>query len=225
MSAKLWIAIGLEAAVFAALLFGAAGTLYWPAGWAFLVIFFASALLMSLMLARHDPALLEERLKPIVQKDQPIWDRIIMSAMVVFFIVWLVLMGLDAVRFHWSRVPVWVQVLGGAGVVLSLWICSLAFRENTFAVPVVKIQEGRGQKVISTGPYAVVRHPLYSGALLLFPSTALLLGSWWGLAFSTVLAAGLALRTAMEDRELQRGLEGYRDYANRVRYRLVPLVW
>ena len=99
------------------------------------------------------------------------------------------------------------------------------FRENTFLTAEVRIQDERGHKVISTGPYAVVRHPLYSAVLIYLPSTALLLGSWWGLASSFLLSGGLAFRTAMEDRELRRGLEGYTQYAARVRYRLIPFVW
>lgn len=225
MPARVWIAIAVEAAVFAALLFGAAGTLSWPAGWLFMVLFFLSGMLMSLWLARQDPELLEERMKSLIQKDQPVWDRILMPIIAVCFIGWLPLMGLDTVRFRWSAVPVWFQVLGGAGVAIGRAICFLAFRENSFAVPVVKLQHERGQKVVSTGPYAVVRHPLYAGALLLFPSTALLLGSWWGLAASVLLATDLVVRTALEDRELRRGLEGYSDYAKRVRSRLVPFVW
>ena len=99
------------------------------------------------------------------------------------------------------------------------------FRENTFLAAVVKIQTERGHRVISTGPYATVRHPLYAAVLIYLPANALLLGSWYGLAASFVLSGGIVFRTAMEDRELQRGLEGYAEYAARVRYRLIPFVW
>ena len=96
---------------------------------------------------------------------------------------------------------------------------------NPFLAAVVRIQTERGQRVISTGPYATVRHPLYAAVLIYLPANALLLGSWYGLAVSFVLSIGIVFRTAMEDRELQRGLEGYAEYAARVRYRLIPLVW
>jgi protein-S-isoprenylcysteine O-methyltransferase Ste14 len=110
-------------------------------------------------------------------------------------------------------------------MVLSFRMIARVFRENPFLAPVVKIQTERGHRVISTGPYAVVRHPLYAAVLIFLPGNALLLGSWYGLAASLVLAGGIVFRTAMEDRELRRGLEGYREYAARVRYRLIPFVW
>lgn len=225
MSAKVCSAIGMQFLIFAALLFGAAGTVRWPAGWAFMALFFGAVLLITQMLARHDPALLDERMKPLIQKNQPLWDQIIMSIMGLLFASWLVLMGLDAVRFGWSVLPAWLPWIGGVGVALSLGVCYRVFQENAFLAPVVKIQTERGQAVISTGPYAVIRHPLYAGVLLFFPSTSLMLGSWWGLAATVMLAGGLVARTAMEDRELKRGLTGYSNYASHVRYRLVPFVW
>ncbi len=225
MKLKVWLAVAAEALVFAALLFGAAGRLDWPSAWAFLAGFFASALLLTLMLARHDPALLDERMKPLYQPGQPLWDKVLMSTYVVLFLGWLVLMGLDAGRYRWSVMPVWLQVLGALGVVLTMGLCYRVFRENTFLAPVVKIQAERGQRVISTGPYRIVRHPLYALVLLLLPAIALSLGSWWGLAASFVLDGALVVRTALEDRESERGLAGYAAYAERVRYRLVPLIW
>jgi len=112
-----------------------------------------------------------------------------------------------------------------AGLALSFWISYRTFWENTFLAPVVKIQKERGHKVVSTGPYAVVRHPLYSAVLIMLPSTALMLGSWYGLAASFLISGAIIFRTVMEDRKLTRELDGYADYAARVRYRLVPLVW
>jgi protein-S-isoprenylcysteine O-methyltransferase Ste14 len=217
--------MAVEALVFSALLFGAAGTMLWPAGWAFLILFFVGALWITLFLGRHDPALLAERLKLPVQKDQPSWDKVFLLAMTVAWCGWLVLMGLDAVRFRWSVMPVWLQCAGGVLIVLSFRMIGRVYRENPFLVAVVKIQTERGHRVISTGPYAIVRHPLYATMSILLPANALLLGSWYGLAASFVLLGGLAFRTAMEDRELQRGLEGYAKYAARVRYRLIPFVW
>jgi len=148
-----------------------------------------------------------------------------MATMAVLFVGWLVLIGFDAVRFGWSTVPMWLQAVGGAGIVVGMLICHRAFRENTFVVPVVRIQAERHHRVVSTGPYAVVRHPFYAGALVIFPSAALLLGSWWGLAATAVLSAGIVIRTAMEDRELHHKLDGYPDYAARIHYRLFPFIW
>ncbi len=225
MSAKVWIVLILEFLFFAALLFGSAGTLRWPAAWVFLGLFFGAALIITFMLARNDPALLDERMKPFIQKGQPIWDKIVMSAIATLFVGWVILMGLDAVRFRWSIVPVWLEAVGGLGAAFAMWICYRTFQENTFLAPVVKIQRERGHRVISTGPYRIVRHPLYAGVLLFFPSVALLLGSWYGLAATVLLIGGLVVRTALEDRELQRGLDGYEEYARRVPYRLAPFLW
>ncbi len=225
MGVKVWLTLAVEAVIFSALLFGAAGTIRWPAGWAYLILFFVGALWITLFLARHDPALLAERMKIPVQKGQPFWDKILILPMIVAWCAWLVLMGLDAVRFRWSAMPLWLQCAGGALIVLSFWMFARVFRENPFLTAVVKIQTERGHRVISTGPYAAVRHPLYAAVLIYLPANALLLGSWYGLAGSFVLSGGLVFRTAMEDRELRRGLAGYAEYAARVRYRLIPFVW
>jgi protein-S-isoprenylcysteine O-methyltransferase Ste14 len=225
MSTKVWVALSLEALIFGALLFGSAGTLSWPPAWAFLGVFFAAAFLITRMLARRDPALLNERMQWPIQRAQLPWDRIIMVVFTVLFPGWLVLMGLDAVRFDWSGMPNWLQIIGGIGVAAAMSFVYRVFEENTFLAPIVRLQWERGHKIISTGPYAVVRHPLYAAVLILFVSTALLLGSWFGLAGVLVLASGLVFRTAMEDRELRRKLEGYADYARRVPYRLFPGVW
>ena len=224
MSTKIWISFARGILISAVPLFGAAGTLRWPAAWAYLVLVFGPGLLITLELAKRDPALLEERMKPVIQKDQPLWDRILITTFLALWLGWFVLMGLDA-RYGWSAMPVWLQWIGAAGVLLTMWIWFLIFRENTFLAPVVKIQKERGHKVISSGPYAIVRHPMYAAALVFFAATALLLGSWYGLAGALLLAAWLVVRTALEDRELKHGLAGYIDYAARVRYRLVPLIW
>ncbi|HEY9141995.1 MAG TPA: isoprenylcysteine carboxylmethyltransferase family protein [Bryobacteraceae bacterium] len=225
MGVKVWLTLAVEALIFSALLFGAAGTILWAAGWAYLVLFVAGALWITLRLARHNPALLAERMKSPVQKGQPFWDKVFLLAMMVVWCGWLALMGLDAVRFRWSVMPVWLQCAGAALLVLSFRMIARAFQENPFLVAVVRIQTEREHKVISTGPYATVRHPLYAATLIYLPANALMLGSWYGLAASVVLLGGIAFRTAMEDRELQRGLAGYIEYAARVRYRLIPFVW
>jgi protein-S-isoprenylcysteine O-methyltransferase Ste14 len=202
------------------LLFLAAGTLNWPA-WIFLAVMVAFSLVGGLALGRHDPELLRERLAPPVQKDQPTADKVLLVIILLVIFGSLALMALDAVRFGWSAVPPWVQGVGALILLIGIWICYWTMRENSFAAPVVKIQKDRGQTVITTH----VRHPMYSGALLYFAGTSLLLGSWWGLAAVAVLAVLLAVRTAIEEQALRSGLQGYDDYAARVRYRFVPLIW
>jgi protein-S-isoprenylcysteine O-methyltransferase Ste14 len=211
--------------LFAVPLFAAAGTLAWPEAWVFLGIFLVGTLAISRMLMVHDPALLAERLRPLAQRDQPRWDRILLGAIFLVLIAWLVVIGLDAVRFAWSAVLLPIKIAGGVGELVAWAIFYATFRANTFLVPVVRIQRERGHQVISSGPYAIVRHPLYAGAIVFFASTPLLLGSYWGLLFSLLLTVLVALRARLEERALEEGLEGYRAYAARVHYRLIPGIW
>src|SRR5262245_19748170 len=224
MVARLIIQTIVWFGVMGAVLFLSAGTLNWPGAWAFLILMVALSFTLGVSLARDDPGLLNERLSPPIQKDQPATDKVLVTVLLLFMYAWLAVMGLD-VRFGWSVMPVWVQVASALVVILSIWICYRTMRENSFAAPVVKIQEERGQTVISTGPYSYVRHPMYSGAILFFVGTTLLLGSWWGLVLSLVFVALLAIRIGIEEKTLRTGLRGYDDYAARVRYRLIPLLW
>jgi len=208
-----------------ALLFASAGTLAWPAAWAYLALMGGASAVIELMLLRDDPALLAERLEPPIQQGQEFWDKVWIVAFLLLFLAWLPLMAVDAVRFGWSHVPTWLQVFGGGAIVACYCISYLTFRENTFLAPVVRLQTERGHHVVSTGPYARVRHPMYAGAVLYLAGTALLLGSWYGLGASVVLIAGIAVRAVLEERMLARELPGYADYIGTVRYRLVPGVW
>jgi protein-S-isoprenylcysteine O-methyltransferase Ste14 len=206
-------------------LFGAAGTADWPAAWIFLAEMIVLSIVGGLWLVRHDPALVKERLAPPIQKGQPTADKVLLQVIILVIFGAIVLMALDAIRFTWSSVPFWLQAFGELIVLLSIWISFRTLGENSFAAPVVKIQESRGQTVISTGPYQHVRHPMYAGLLTFLVGTSLLLGSWWGLTAMPVLALLLVLRIQIEERALRAGLKGYEDYARRVRYRLVPLIW
>jgi protein-S-isoprenylcysteine O-methyltransferase Ste14 len=207
------------------LLFLPAGTLHWPGAWVFLVEMVVLGLVTGLWLARHDPALLKERLAAPLQKDQPPADKVVVSLILVAACGWLVVMALDAARFAWSSVPAYARAIGALSLLVATWIGYRAMRVNSFAAPVVKIQKNRGQTVVTTGPYSYVRHPLYAGALFFFAGTPLLLGSWLGLALAPVLALLLGLRIRIEERALRTALPGYDDYAARVRYRLIPLIW
>ncbi|MCC6920230.1 MAG: isoprenylcysteine carboxylmethyltransferase family protein [Alphaproteobacteria bacterium] len=224
MRAKMYFALVAEFAVFAAILFGAAGRLDWREGWAFLAVFFGCAFAISEWVLQKDPALMAERLGSPVQRDQPVWDRFFLPVVGVVFLGWLTSMGLDA-RYGWSDVPVWLEALGGAAVVAGFAIVARVFAENTFLAPVVKVQAERAHRVISTGPYAVVRHPMYAGAVLVLLGSGLLAGSWWATAGSLLIVLAIAIRAVLEERLLKTTLAGYAGYAARVRYRLVPLVW
>ena len=207
-----------------ALLFVSAGTLHWPGAWVYLALMVGLSLTLGVALAQRDPGLMNERLSPPIQKDQTPADKILLSILLIAIFGWQILMGLD-IRYGWSTVPSWVQVAGAVILLISIWICYLTMIENSFAAPVVKIQGERGQHVITTGPYSYVRHPMYAGAIVFFAGTALLLGSWWGLASVLVFILLLAVRTFIEEKTLRTGLQGYDDYAARVRYKLIPMVW
>jgi protein-S-isoprenylcysteine O-methyltransferase Ste14 len=141
------------------------------------------------------------------------------------FIAWWVVSPLDAVRWHVSHVPLLVRLLGVPLVGASFYGFYRTFRENPFLSGVVRIQTERGHTVISTGPYRLVRHPMYASAGLLFIGVPLWLGSWWGMAVGLVFTALMAVRAVLEERTLARELPGYDAYAHRVRYRLIPFVW
>jgi protein-S-isoprenylcysteine O-methyltransferase Ste14 len=214
----LWLAI------FALLLFVPAGTLRWSGAWVFLAIMGAASLLGMAWLARHDPALFKERVRAPFQRDQKPWDKVLMGAFMPLWLGWYVFMGLDK-RFSWSSVPILAQTLGAVLIGLCLYLSWLVFKENSFAAPVVKLQKERGHKVVTSGPYRYVRHPMYTGVILFFLGVPLLLGSWWGLCVSPCLILLLAFRAVMEERMLKAELDGYADYAARVPYRFVPLLW
>jgi len=214
----------LWVAAMGALLFVPAGTLSWPGAWVFLAEMWVLAFALGLWLLRYDPALLKERTGSFVQRDQPPVDKLLVISLITLYVVWFVLMGLDR-RFGWSFVPAWLQAVGAIGVFLSVYLGYLTFRANSFASPVVKIQTERAHSVVTTGPYAYVRHPMYAGAVFHFAGLPLLLGSWWGLAFLPAFIGLFAIRIGIEERTLRTALEGYDDYAARVRYRIIPLIW
>jgi protein-S-isoprenylcysteine O-methyltransferase Ste14 len=224
MIAKLLLQNSLYVLAMVALLFASAGTLDWPAAWVFLATSAIIGPAAGLWLARVDPALLEERLRPPVQKDQPAADKKFVFAFGVTALIWFVAVGLDR-RLHLSNVPLALQAVGLAMYLVSTAFVMWVFRENSFAAPVVKVQSARAHRVVSTGPYALVRHPMYSGIMLFFVGVPLLLGSWWGVAIALLFIVLLAIRARIEERALIDGLPGYADYAARVRYRLVPGVW
>lgn len=211
-------------ATLGALLFVSAGTLRWPAAWLFLATMGVLGLIGGFWFMKTNPGLLAERMRPMMQKDQPKADKIFMVVLGPVALIWLVIMGLDE-RYQWSGMSFGFQILGLALFMLSLAISFWVMQENTFAAPVVKIQTERGHQVISTGPYAFVRHPMYSGVIFFFFGVSLLLGSWWGAAITPVFVALFAVRSVIEEKTLIAGLPDYPDYTARVRYRLVPGIW
>ncbi len=213
------------AAVLGLSLFLSAGTLAWPAGWAFLGLLFGFTVAMSLWLLRFNPDLLIEQMTGIGKPDQKAWDKVFLASTAVAFFAWLAVMGLDAVRFRWSQVPPWLQGLGAFVLLNSFCLLYITFRENPYLSPAVRVETERAHRVVSTGPYGYVRHPMYAAFLLVTLGTALLLGSWYGLLGGLLLVGMVARRAVLEERVLREELGGYRDYMARVRYRFIPYLW
>ena len=205
-----------------ALIFLPAWTLdYWQA-WTFLTVFGVSELLITVYLIIKDPKLLERRLHggPTAEKEAS--QKIIMSIVSIGFIAILVVSTLDH-RFHWSSVPVPIEIAGDFLVTLGFLIIFIVFKENTFASATIKLVPG--QKVISTGPYAVVRHPMYSGSLIYLMGIPIALGSWWGVSVLTMMMPVLIWRLFDEEKLLEKNLPGYSEYMDKVKHRLVPILW
>jgi protein-S-isoprenylcysteine O-methyltransferase Ste14 len=225
MIARLVLQTAISLAVLAAILFLAAGDWAWPQGWVFLGEVALSMLAVNVWLVRHDPALLASRLSAPMQRDQRPWDRVFMLVGLVVFVSWLVLCALDARRFGWSPVPLYAQAIGAVLIALCMIVVWQVYRFNTFAAPQVRVQTERQKRAITDGPYRIVRHPMYAGALLMFVGTPLLLGSWWGLLFVPLGGAGIGIRAVGEERMLRRELPGYEEYTRHVRFRMIPGVW
>jgi protein-S-isoprenylcysteine O-methyltransferase Ste14 len=208
--------------VFGALIFGPAGTFTYWQGWAFIIVFSLSTTVIGVYLALKDPALLERRVKVGPAAETRPAQKVIISLSFVAFFMLMVVSVLDH-RFGWSPVPVWLSVLGNALVALGLMIDLCVFRENSYGASTIERMEG--QKVIITGPYALVRHPMYVGVLIMVFGVPLALGSWWGLLIVLATIPILALRILDEEKMLRDQLDGYEAYARDVRYRLVPGLW
>ena len=152
-------------------------------------------------------------------------DKLLFPLLQVLLLAWLIFISLDAVRFHWAPVPNWLQGVGALTLLGSFYLLFLTFRENSYLSTVVRVQADRGHTVVSTGPYHVVRHPMYAAILVFMVGTSLLLGSGYGLPFVLLVLAILARRAALEERTLREALPGYGDYTTRVPYRRIPYVW
>jgi protein-S-isoprenylcysteine O-methyltransferase Ste14 len=153
------------------------------------------------------------------------WDTMLLALLVPVLLTIFPVAALNDSRFHWSAVPWWLVILGYLVMLSGFWLATWACRVNPFAEPTVRMQTDRGHIVIDTGPYAFVRHPMYSASLLMFPGMALALGSYCALIPACAVCGILVLRTHWEGRTLQVGLDGYQDYTVRVQFKLIPHVW
>jgi protein-S-isoprenylcysteine O-methyltransferase Ste14 len=222
LNVRAWLSLAALVGVMGCLLFVSAGTVrYWHA-WVYLLLFSAMSAAITLDLARRDPALLERRMRGGPMAERRPVQRLIMLGASLGFIGLLVLPALDF-RFRWSNVPVGGVVIGDVMFALGFGLIARVYRENTFTSATIEVAEG--QRLIATGPYAIVRHPMYACALLYLAGTPLALGSYWGFLALAFMLPFLLWRLVDEERLLAQELPGYADYRKRVRYRLVPFVW
>lgn len=194
---------------------------YWQA-WVFILVFMTSVSFIGVYLSIKDPVLLERRKNVGPGAEQNPVQRLIMSVALLSILVLLVYCSLDH-RFGWSPVSAWVSLAGDGLVALGLWINLVVFKENSFGGSTVQTFDT--QQVISTGPYALVRHPMYLGVLIMMLGVPFALGAWRGLAVFAVLIPGLVWRILDEEKLLNEELPGYVGYAEKVRFRLVPYLW
>jgi protein-S-isoprenylcysteine O-methyltransferase Ste14 len=222
LDARAWLALAVLTAVMALLLFVPAGTVRYRQAWVYLGVFAGVSTLITLDLIRKDPALLERRMRGGPTAETRWTQRLIMLGISICFIALLVVPALDH-RFGWSAVPVGGVVAGDALVVIGFCLIALVYRANTFSSATIEIAEN--QKVVSTGPYALVRHPMYASGILYLLGTPLALGSYWGLVPLVAMMPLLIWRLLAEERFLARNLAGYTEYQKRVRHRIVPGAW
>ena len=204
------------------LLFAPVGTLHFWQAWLFWTVFTIAQFALALYFLRADPHLIENRLKGGPRAEPRPAQKLILTLALLFALAMVLLPGFDH-RFGWSQVPLQLVLLGDVGVVVAMSVIFFVFRANTHAAATVRVEEN--QQVISTGLYALVRHPMYLGALVLFIAVPLALGSFWTLLLIPPLFAVLVARLLDEERLLRTGLPGYSDYCRKVRRHLIPFVW
>jgi protein-S-isoprenylcysteine O-methyltransferase Ste14 len=220
---KRFVQIILGILVIDGILFLIAGRLDWTGAWVLSFLYFVFLVVFVVWTMRNDPGLMEERSKR-AENVKP-WDKVILTIYTIMLGGMLVVAALDAGRFRWSEMPLILQALGVIGLIplglLLLWVTTT----NSYLSRYARIQKDRGQQVVTTGPYKYVRHPMYAAVIPFIICVVLILGSWWALIPGGVIGVLFIIRTAMEDRMLQDELPGYKEYAQRVRYRLVPGIW
>ena len=205
------------------LLFVPAGRLNWIEGWVTIAaygLFLGAYAVWGLV---KDPAQLQERSR--TGPNVPAWDKAILAVYAVLLLATIVVSGLDAGRLHWSSVPLPVEVAAWIGEAGAAALIFWTVATNTFLSRRARIQEDRGQVVVTSGPYRFVRHPMYAGIIVLFICVPVALGSWWALVPGVAIGILYVVRTSKEDRMLRQDLAGYEEYAHRVRYRIVPGIW
>ncbi len=211
-------------ALWIAAAFVSAGRLDWTRGWICVSAYVVIMLMAGFLVRRRNPALLAARAN-WRRKDTKPFDKLILSIYLPLTFVQPAVAGLDAVRFGWSAMPFWTLYLGLALFALAMTFITWVMLVNPHAETTVRIQTDRGHTTVTSGPYRLVRHPMYAASILMYPATALMFGSVWALAVAGVIAVLLVWRTALEDRTLRRELSGYEEFTAHTRYRLIPGLW
>ncbi|MDH5552659.1 MAG: isoprenylcysteine carboxylmethyltransferase family protein [Nitrosomonas sp.] len=224
---KMWLSLAVRMSLIAMAILWPAGTWQWWEAWVMIVMWTVYGVVTTYYLLRHDPALLAERLKFLpLHKDQKDWDKVLMSLFFVAGIGLYLIPGFDVVRYEWSEpLPEWMKILAMLIHLPCFLLLGWVMRENTYLAQVVKIDKARGHKVVTTGPYALVRHPMYIVVIVLLFALPVALGSRVALILAVFLTLLLIIRTYFEDRTLHAELEGYPEYAKHTRYRLIPGIW
>lgn len=204
------------------ILFVSSGTIDWPEAWILLGSGVVLGLVMLPFIIRKNPEVINERGRKSSKTKG--WDKVLGAFMAPLVIGYMVVAGLD-VRFGWSNVPLWTKWVSLIPLAVGMVIPYLTMLVNPFLATTVRIQEERGHKVATEGPYRYVRHPMYVGAILSWLASPIFLGSWWAILPNALACALLVVRTVLEDRTLHKELDGYSEYAQKVRYRLVPGLW
>ncbi len=207
-----------------AVLFWSAGTLFWTNAWILVALVSTYWIVSETVLARVNPETLNAR-GEVVKTGTKGFDKLGLVVVPLLTICSMVVMGFDAVRFQWSHMPFWLTIVGVAITIPAFITGAWAMTVNKFFEWTARIQKDRKQYVCTTGPYSVIRHPGYSGYIVTKIAYPLILGSWWAFVPEGTLLVIFIIRTALEDRALQKELPGYKDYAQKVRYRLIPFVW
>ncbi len=221
MNRRLILRIILAFLSMAAVLFLTAGTWKWIEGWILILLYLSWAIFIGYYLRKNNPGLLEKRLS--MKWPSLSWDKMFIFFLYLCFLIQFFLLGFDAVRFKWSMVPLWVEILGFAGLLITFYIYFLVMKENPFLARNVEIVPG--QKVITTGAYKYVRHPMYLGGIIMMISMSLALGSFYSLIPGILNAVNIIIRTQLEDTTLQNELAGYKAYMKKTPYKLLPGIW
>jgi len=227
IGAKTWVSLIVRTALFPVAILWPAGTWQWWEAWVLIGLWMTFFIALTILLLRRDPTLLIERMKASpVQKGQKGWDKVIMSLMFIVGIGYYISPGFDVIRFGWSHpFPEWLEITAMAVHIPCFLLLGWVMHANTYLSPVVKIDHEREHQVITDGPYAIVRHPMYSAVIILVIAFPTALGSRFGLIPALLIVLLLVLRTILEDRTLHTELPGYPEYASVMRYRLIPGVW